>query len=205
MVIQDQKITIHPKLKSTFNFLKEIEKEITEILYLKNKAPRSVFIALFSYLETLRCIHTAYHEKTSNEEKLKNASNKKMKEFINKYVLNVNNEWVENNQSRYKKINTKEFVNLRNYLVHFFSVHGKIGIVSSYNDKAKNLEKEAKGKYNALDPTDLHKMIESAAIIILKEWDEDCRKSIRNKDKKFQDRITCVKNVISEYGCVSCK
>lgn len=160
---------------------------------------RSECIVLFAYLETLRCLHTAYKEKIDDEEKLRDASDSSIENFMKDFCLCSENEWVKQNSRRRGKIDAVNLRKLRNSLTHFFSV-SSIGIVMDYNEKYLKLEKQTNGKARFMSILDLYKIIRGAAHLLLKMWDNDCRTSFNKSDDNFKEAIHCVNNLVKKYG-----
>jgi hypothetical protein len=105
----DYKIKINPN-----EIVKEFETE--ELL-------RIEFISLFSYLETLIYIYTAYNEETSDQIELMsfvNSNRKYVEKFYKDFLLSESNNFFKKNKNYLARISPKELRNLRNNLTHFF-------------------------------------------------------------------------------------
>lgn len=166
------------------------------------ECPRPVhceFIILFSRLETLRCLWTAYDKKTNDPKVLRDASDEAIDDFIKKFCLCKKNEWYSKNSKRSGKLSVQNLRTLRNSLVHFFSV-GKIGLVPFYDDEYKDLMDKTNNKVQILSPDDFDQMLRSAARLLLIYWDDGAKKSEKNGDDDFYERMVCVKNLVEKNG-----
>lgn len=160
---------------------------------------RSEFIVLFAHLETLRCLHTAYQNKTSDKKELRDASDGAMDKFIKEFCLTKNNQWVLDNPKRSGKISAKNLRDLRNSLTHFFSVN-KIGLVPLYDNETEKISNKINNKIQFLSPEDFEKILYFAARLLLKKWSDDCKKSLRDGNNDFVERMRCVKDIVEQNG-----
>lgn len=83
---------------------------------------RSNMILVFSYIETLFCIITAYTLELDNQESIVYNSKNKLINNIEKYLIGKKNTYFINNKEKLWKLTAKSLRDLRNWLVHFYSV-----------------------------------------------------------------------------------
>lgn len=188
-------VKILKEAKMDFNFILS-EKPDTFVEKLKFHIPlRSQMIILFANLETLRVLWTAYELGIDDEDKLRDASENAVKPFISKFCLSKENEWVVSNPSRAGKIGATTLIKLRNSLTHFFSV-SNLGVVPIYTEKAKILANKTNGKAQFISSMDLYEIIKGAAILMFKEWTNDCLKD----SIKFKRKIYFVNSLVHKYA-----
>ena len=169
---------------------------------------RSEMIVLFANLETLFCLNIAYENKTSDKKEIiKLAMNENsIKSFLKRFCLNKSNEWSKKNPERLKHITIDDLRKLRNSLTHFFSVDKGLGVsYAIFDAKSRKLERITNFKAKFISPEDLHEIIKSAAKLIIKKWNEDCRESLAKNSDEFKTRILCVKDIIEKHGAVIIK
>ena len=169
---------------------------------------RSEMIVLFANLETLFCLNIAYENKTSNEKEIRTLAMKEdnIKSFLKEFCLNKENEWGQKNPERLRHITADDIRKLRNSLTHFFSVCKGLQIAYPLLDaKSRKLEQITHFKVKFISPEDLYEIIKGAAKLIIKRWNEDCRKSLINNSNEFKERILCVRDIIKKHGAVLVK
>ncbi len=167
---------------------------------------RSQMIVLFSYLEVLYFLDLAYIHETIDENGIKKIAmdDKNVKKFLNKFILAKNNEYYNDN-SRLRKLNSQTLRNLRNSLIHFFSLSSEgLSVMPSFLDKkARKLEKVFKESKNGnvffISPDDLYEMIRSGYILRLNNWSEDFQKN----NNIFKKKIKSVISLVYKYGAVT--
>jgi len=164
---------------------------------------RCEFVALFAYLETLRCLHTAYGENTTDDKKLRDASGSSIDDFLKKFCLCPENEWVKSNSRRSGKIGASHLRKLRNSITHFFSTPPLFVITSVLNDDHLKVEKDLNFKAHVFSSDDLYKIIQGAAHLLLKMWNTDCQRSIKENNLDFKQRINCVNDIVKKNGVIS--
>lgn len=160
---------------------------------------RSEFIVQFAHLETLRCLYTAYRKGTSDNDKLRDASDEAIDEFIKEFCLCKNNQWVLDNPKRAGKMSASNLRALRNSLTHFFSVN-KLGLVPLYDEVSEKISNQTNNKVQLLSPEDFENILHYAARLILEKWSDDCKESLKNGDDNFLKRMKCVKEVVEKNG-----
>lgn len=150
---------------------------------------RSYAIVLFAKLEILRTFWTAYKNETSDELKLRDASENSMKLFFDEFCLCKDNEWVKNNPKR-KNFSSKNLVDLRNSLTHFFG-SGKLNLIPCFDKDIKELQKNYKSLFKVVSIEDLREISKGAFMLALEKWTYD---SYYNK-KDFKRKIYFVKEI----------
>ncbi|MBT5808228.1 hypothetical protein HOI18_03040 [Candidatus Uhrbacteria bacterium] len=164
---------------------------------------RSEIIALFAYLETMCCLHTAYEHKESNPDTIRVLSMKNIDKFINDFCLSASNCWVSQNPERASKINARDLKFLRNLLTHFFSVTNKIQTIHpKLAINARALEKQLEHKAIFLSPEDIREIIQGTGILLLHKWDTDCKDSKLLGNNDFNERIAHVKKIVDQKGAL---
>ncbi len=150
---------------------------------------RAEAIVLFAYLEALRCMWTAYVNQTSDEQKLRNASNEAIDLFIKDFCLCKQNKWVKKYPQRAGKISVRHLRELRNALTHFFSV-GRLGIAPARSEEEViKISNMTNHRVQFITTNDLLGLIEGATILLLSKWSEDYEKSLVMKDSDFKKRL----------------
>lgn len=180
------------------------EKELSSIDYdfEFDRSIRSEMIILFSYLETIRVLWTAYEKNTTNESTLRNTSDNNMKEFFKKFCTCKDNRWVKGNPKRAARFGPNALVKMRNSLTHFFSV-GKLGITANYDQETMKMEKLTKNKFQAISSADLLEIIEGGFELLIIKWNNDYQNTLNQNDSNFEERINCVKKIVKKYGAIS--
>ncbi len=145
---------------------------------------------LFAKLEILRTFWTAYKNETSDELKLRDASENSMRLFFDEFCLCENNDWIKNNPKR-RNFSSKNLVDLRNNLVHFFGTSKSLGLVSHFDENIKELQKNNKSKIKNISITDLRKISKGAFVLVLKKWTD----ASYNNQNEFKRKINFVKEV----------
>lgn len=169
---------------------------------------RSEMIALFAHLETFIRLNFAYENKIDDGEKIRKLTlNQSVWEsFYNNFCLSENNSWVQKNPERVKHISAQDLRYLRNALTHFFSVDKGLGISYSVLDgKSRELEQKTNFKAKFISPEDLYEIIKGSALLMIKKWNDDCRKSLASNSNEFKERIVAVNNLIKKSGPVIIK
>lgn len=178
-----------------------IEQEIMLLLtipYGPNPPPmRSQLVAIFAYLEVLRCFNTAYDEKIDDEQELRDASDGKLEQFYKDFCVCEKNEWINKNPDRIGKISANQLRKLRNSLAHFFS-NADLQLVPIRDDKTIDLERKSKNQIRFFTPRDLFEIAAGAGKLLLEKWDRDCRSEIASRGDDFTGRIHCVKNLVEK-------
>lgn len=178
--------------------------------FIYNSPVRSQMIVLFSSLEVLYFLHIAYKEETSDKNELRGIAikdKKLLKSFLNEFILNNENKYYKENKERFKKINAKEFRELRNSLIHFFSLpKGGLSVVDSLlNEQARKLENVLKqnkhGNIVFISPKDLNELIKNAHILRIKKWNDDFSKD----NQEFKKKISFVKKIVEESAAIAIK
>jgi len=169
---------------------------------------RSEMIVLFAYLETLIRLNFAYENKIDDGEKIRKLTlNQSVwKSFYNNFCLTENNPWGQQNLERLKHINAQDLKYLRNSLTHFFSVDKCLGVSYAILDtKSRKLEQKTNFKAKFISPEDLYEIIRGSALLMIKKWNDDCRKSLASNSIEFKERILTVNSLIKKSGPVIIK
>lgn len=124
-----------------------------------NQHVRSEMIVLFAYLETLRCLWTAYELKTSDEKDLRDAKDSVLEKFYTDFCLSKENKWVKENSKLSGKISKDQLRKLRNSLTHFFSVSGLCIIPTIIKTDGEKLMNKTNNKILSISPKDLSEII----------------------------------------------
>lgn len=165
---------------------------------------RVEFISLFSYLETLIYIYTAYNEETSNQNdlmKFVNGNREYVEKFYKTFLLNEENNYFKKNKNYLARISPKELRNLRNNLTHFFWVSQKITIIPENNKVKEKVRKSEKllnkNKWNDIwfiSSNDLYQLLISTAKQLIIIFNNDF---INNPDS-FNSKIKYVEQIVKE-------
>lgn len=168
---------------------------------------RTQMLHLFTQLEVMFFLYIAYTKEIAGEEELRKVAmeDKKLrKKFLRQFLLSKDNAYYVQHKKRLSKLDAAKLIRLRNSLVHFFSLSSDhIGInPDSFNEDARKFEEFAAakklGSFVLLSPTDLHELIKSAYIILIKQWTSDTLQD----NVTFKRKIGFVNDVVSEYGAV---
>ncbi len=199
-------IKISPALKQVFKVFSDIDNELNIQISNNNSVGtvRINFIAYFSYLEFLRCCWTSYDLETYNETTLRKCKDKYMYKFLNEFLFTKENNWYNSNSEFKRKIKSKDFVLLRNCLVHFFSMPEYIILLPGSTESHPDLKKY----YNKINPNiydfncnTMKELTSSIVDLFLKKLSSD-QKNNRNR---FQRKISFVDKVIAKHGARSVK
>jgi hypothetical protein len=204
-------LVLTQKLKENlidFNFsLSEHPASIADKLR-SHRPIRSEMIVLFAYLETLIRLNFAYDNKIDDGEKIRKLTlNQSVWEsFYNNFCLSENNPWGQQNPGRLRHINAQDLRYLRNSLTHFFSVDKGLSISYTILDaKSRKIEQESNFKVKFISPEDLYEIIKGSALLMIKKWNDDCRKSLESNSIEFKERIMAVNSLIEKSGPVIIK
>lgn len=203
-------ISIASQVSDWLGFVVEVKKNHPNFQYSFTEAPHNIIqklhfdkpiraecILLFSYLEVMRCLWTAYEKETDNPKDLKDASDNTMDIFIQRFCLAKENKWVRKNSKRAGKLCASKIRDLRNSLVHFFSLpNNGFSLSQNFGQEEEKLMKQTNSKVQFLSPDDLHEMLQGAAEILFLEWDN------AHKNGEFPQKIQYVKNVVERDGAL---
>lgn len=156
-------------------------------------------VAVFCGIETLICLYTAYEFETSDEREIRDyvMNTEHTRKIINKLLLSPENTFFSRNRKKLSKVHATKLRNLRNSLVHFFSVKGLNLASEGLIDKARKLEK-IKHDVTFISPNELYELEKAASILLLKIWSRDCS----NDKNLFKLKINHVKQVVKQSGAV---
>jgi hypothetical protein len=158
---------------------------------------RSEFIVLFGYMESLRGLWTSYELNTSDQQKLRDASDESIDKFIKKFMLNPKNPWVEKNQRLNAQLSPAKIRKLRNNLTHFFTIPNKMILVSKHDEVSNLILQESNYTCPCLSSKDLLEMLEGATIQLISLWSND-----RGKKDNYEDRLKNVSELVKSHGVV---
>jgi len=168
----------------------------------------SEMIVLFAHLETLIRLNFAYENKIDDGKEIRKLTLKQSvwKSFYNNFCLSKYNIWVQKNPERARRISAQDLRYLRNALTHFFSVDKGLSIsYSVLEEKSRKLEKKTNFKVKFLSPEDLYEIIKGAALLMIKKWNDDCVKNLKNKSNDFKEKIMAVNNLIKNTAPIIIK
>ena len=147
-------INIRPELVPIFEYLENIENEISQLLKNSPNTVRTNTIAIFAFMEVIFCIQNIFQFNLYDNNSIIKSAKNNLLQYINLYILNKNNEYYLNEIDRFKGIWKIDIQKLRNSLTHFYSLWwDKIWLLSDqYNiDEIIYLEnkvrKQIKGAY----------------------------------------------------------
>lgn len=78
--------------------LEKTAEQLNDLKHYQTEPVRSNLLLVFSYVETLFCLITAYDLKTDNKDQIIEESKNKMKSNIQKYFLNSKNTYFQKNK-----------------------------------------------------------------------------------------------------------
>jgi hypothetical protein len=169
---------------------------------------RTQMIHLFTQLEVMYFLYIAYTEEVDSETELRNIAmkNEKLRKvFLRKFLLSEDNTYYKLHKERLSKLDSGKIIRLRNTLVHFFSLSSdSIGIhPDAFSSDARKIEHYAAtkklGAFVMLSPSDLHELIKSAYLMLVKHWSNETLLD----NSTFKRKIGFVSNVVSEFGAVT--
>jgi hypothetical protein len=208
VLFDGEKIVISPGMKELLDFLIEIDKEVASLLKAKDQSgekliqrSRAELIVIFAQLETMRCLWTAYSNKTKDRKKIRDASDRKIDIFLKNFCLSKKNSWVKNNPKRAGKIGVKNLRDLRNNLTHFFSVPMALAIApADSEDDIEQIGRKTNNRVKAIMVKDLVEINKGAFEIMIKKWSDDFQRSQDKGDSNFEERIGCVNDLVKNHG-----
>lgn len=190
--LEENNIDCEYKLKGDFSkLLHELQFDIPA---------RSQLIVLFSYLETLFCLHISYTEQTEDDSRIRKSASdgQKVKKFLREYCFTDRNPWYAENKSRGLKISEEKFRHLRNSLVHFFSLTSEIFLVDSTDTGEKTgkpLEERGQSNTTFISTKDFQEIIKGVFQIMMEEWEDE----FKTNQKEFNKKILCVQSVAKRH------
>lgn len=195
-------INIRPELVPIFEYLENIENEISQLLKNSPNTVRTNTIAIFAFMEVIFCIQNIFQFNLYDNNSIIKSAKNNLLQYINLYILNKNNEYYLNEIDRFKGIWKIDIQKLRNSLTHFYSLWwDKIWLLSDqYNiDEIIDLENKVRkqikgGVYLLLRPIDLFELIKKANIIIFEQWNLSHLDDIDIFYIKIQNVINIVTN-----------
>lgn len=169
---------------------------------------RAQFIVLFANLEVIFALYIAFQKETSNEVTIRNIlmNSDETRKFLNTILLSEKNEFYLNNKKLFSKISAKRLRELRNSLVHFFSVSWSINLIhNNFTKEARELELKLK-KANIHDacfltPNELLELIKAGSRLLFEIWFD---LSLSDPDD-FKRKIYFVKTIVEEKAAVTMK
>jgi hypothetical protein len=211
----DKHINLIVQLASTLKanginevFKLEAHPEVTIKLLESGYPLRSKFIILFSYLEVLFMVNAAYLTETADKKILKDfrMNTNEFKNFVNGFILTQKNQYYKQNEKKFCKLNSRKMIDLRNNLVHFFSVSDDgvslfPGIAKTQQKKLnQNLLDNGVKSMVFIDELELFELIKGAGHILLNIWIDEYKKD----GERFNRKMNCVKLLVEQNGAVEC-
>jgi hypothetical protein len=195
-------------VENNIDFKYSLKEDLQEVAQKFNYSTpiRSQVIVLFTSLDVLFNLHMAYEIETVDEDELRKLTmdTKQTKKFINDFLLTENNQFYKDNKIRLSKIDSGKIKELRNSLVHFFSI-GQSGlslISSKFDAEGRKFERifkqNKKGNIIFISPEDLYGLIKSATLLRVAKWSEDCY----NDNTAFKNKIRFTNELITKKGAV---
>ena len=156
---------------------------------------RSNMILVFSYIETLFCIITAYSLELDDQESIVYNSKNKLINNIEKYLIGKKNTYFINNKEKLWKLTAKSLKDLRNWLVHFYSISPQNIALSEGEfkkwEKITTLFHEE--NIVILSSIDLFELVKVGSKIFIQELAYD----FKHNKNSFNRKIEIVKKVIA--------
>ena len=156
---------------------------------------RSNMILVFSYIETLFCIITAYSLELDDQESIVYNSKNKLINNIEKYLIGKKNTYFINNKEKLWKLTAKSLRDLRNWLVHFYSISPQNIVLSE--GEFKKWEKITMLLHEEniviLSSIDLFELAKVGSKIFIQELAYD----FKHNKNSFNRKIEIVKKVIA--------
>lgn len=154
---------------------------------------RSNMILIFSYIETLFCIITAYTLELDQQEDIVYSSKNKLINNIEKYLIGKRNSYFMKNKEKLWKLTAKSIQKLRNWLVHFYSVYPEDIALSEAEFKKTEKITIAFDESNVtiLSSTDLFELAKVWSKIFIQELAYD----FKHNKSTFNKKIEIVKKV----------
>lgn len=161
-------------------------------------SPRSHMIVLMSSLEVLLAFYVAYDYEISTKKEIiakMTGKNNNATEFLDNFVLTDKNNYFNVNKKKLSPIKSLDLRNLRNDLVHFFSVSEKF-IISYDKQPDEEYIKEKLKNVLLLSVKDLAYLVKDAHLLMISNWMNDFR-----KDKViFNIKIKHVSKIVDDYA-----
>jgi hypothetical protein len=170
---------------------------------------RSQMIVLFASLEVLFALHVAYEKETCDKDTLVGLMTDKnhVKNFLNELLLTEENDYYKKYKARLCKVDSTKLRDLRNSLMHFFSIgHSGLSISPALLDqktrKFENILKaNKKGHVVFISENDLFELIRHANLLQFRKWSND----FINNPEDFKRKIHFVIDLVKKEGAVILK
>lgn len=166
---------------------------------------RSQFIILFSYLEVLFILVTSFEREIDDNDKLRDfcMNKENTRKFISDFILNISNDYFKENTKKFWWITPTGLRDLRNSLIHFFSVSWKITLMDDRNEKENNkLINKFRANWindvNFITSQDLYKLLSKWTILFIKNLSN----TFLTNPKVFERKIKYTKKIVDTYASV---
>lgn len=148
-----------------------------------NYSERSKTLLCLIQMEILFNVYSIYNFNLSTLKDLKlyQKDDNNYKKFINKYILTESNRFYNINKGRLSKLNSQSIIDLRNSLIHRYSLpKGGISLSSPTNDTysrkiEKELEDKKMGNIFFISYKDIYELCKEAARMFLYELELDTK------------------------------
>lgn len=203
------RVFINAKLRSLFDFILNIDKEIKfhidlEYIRMHNKSDnisiRSLMICLFSYMETILFFYIIYDEDKDMEyDQLTELAKWKMIDLVKRFLLSKkNNEYFKKNYDKLGIIKQNDLIKLRNYLTHFYSTTESFWLYIGWYPKQEiEIAKQRNKSFSMISPYDLYYLINWASNTIMLNWNNANKKDGDAFDRKIERVLKIAKNYAS--------
>lgn len=195
------------------NLIKEYPKDIMPVIqldkskdlnnttfFLETPLLRSKMILVLCYMDVLFSIITTYEYKISDSEKVITQSKQNFNQYVQRFLLSKHNSFYQKNKKRLWKINPKNLKDLRNRLIHFFSLNNSFWLSEISLEERIRVENSI---WNAMNPQylltnadELFSLLSEWARLLLKKFSED----YKTNPLEFNERIAFVKDIIRAHA-----
>lgn len=196
-------------LDISYNLIKEYPRDIipgiqvkksknlnNEMFFLETPLLRSKMILILCYMDVLFSIITAYEYQISNTENIISQSKQNFNHYVQEFLLNKKNSFYQKNKERLRKINPKNLKDLRNRLIHFFSVNNSFWLSEINLEERTRLENsiwsETNLQYLITNGDELFSLLKEWTKLLLKKFSKD----YNSNPLEFNERIIFVKDIV---------
>ena len=167
-----------------------------EMFFLETPLLRSKMILILCYMDVLFSIITAYEYQISNTENIISQSKQNFNHYVQEFLLNKKNSFYQKNKERLRKINPKNLKDLRNRLIHFFSVNNSFWLSEINLEERTRLENsiwsETNLQYLITNGDELFSLLKEWTKLLLKKFSKD----YNSNPLEFNERIIFVKDIV---------
>lgn len=165
--------------------------------WLEDSLVRSKMILIFCYMEVLFSINIAYEECISDLETITTKLKQNFNAQVQYFLLSRKNALYQKNSKRFWQINPKSLKDLRNNLIHFFSVNNDFSIWGEPQEdtEIETLLRQHNPRFLTTNWEEFFLWVSEGMKILIKKFIQDCSENPVN----FAKKIEYVKEMVEKY------